>query len=101
MQAVERKSQMTKQHSARIIKLMAGLATFWHHPGVRLFLVLSVLRLQFGRLSDGKDEGTAEEIRHRPDIKTNDETFIILEGINLLENRLDMKDKQDGLKVED
>jgi hypothetical protein len=32
------------------------------------------------------------------DIKTNDEAFVILQGINLLENRLEMKGDQETPK---
>ncbi len=101
MQAVERKSQMTKQHSARIIKLMAGVATFciilafgyfWYFP----FYVSNSVAYLSDRM-----KGLLKKSDIVLDIKTNDETFIILQGINLLENKLDMKDKQDGIKVED
>ena len=33
------------------------------------------------------------------DIKTNDETFIILQGINLLENKLGVKDDRDANEI--
>jgi hypothetical protein len=101
MQAVERKSQLTMQHSARIIKLMAGVGTFclilafgyfWYFP----FYISSSVSY----LSD-KMKGLLKKSDIVLDIKTNDESFIILQGINLLENRLDVKDKKDGLKFED
>jgi hypothetical protein len=101
MQAVERKSQMTKQHTARTIKLMAGVATlciilafgyFWYFP---FYISNSV-----AYLSD-RMKGLLKKSEIVLDIRTNDETFIILQGINLLENKLDVKDNREGLKSED
>jgi hypothetical protein len=96
MQAVERKSEMAKQDSAGIIKVMAGVGTFclilafgyfWYFP----FYVSNSIAY----LSD-KMKGLLERSKISLDIKTKDETFIILQGINLLENRLDLKDNKEG-----
>jgi len=95
MQAVERKSQTAKRHSAGIIKLMAGVGTFclilafayfWYFP----FYISSSVAYLSDRM-----KGLLEKSGIVLDIKTNDETFIILQGINLLENRLEVKDKRD------
>jgi len=101
MQAVERKSQMAKQHSARIIKLMAGVGTFcmilafgyfWYFP---FYISNSV-----AYLSD-RMKGLLKKSGIVLDIKTNDETFIILQGINLMENKLGVKDKKEESRFED
>jgi NtrC-family two-component system sensor histidine kinase KinB len=92
MQAVERKNQIAKQDSARIINLMAGIGVFclllafgyfWYFP----FYVSSSISYLADRMKSLlKKSGVVL------DIKTDDEAFIILQGINLLENRLDAKD---------
>ena len=96
MQAVERKSEMAKQDSAGIIKLMAGVATFclilafgyfWYFP---FYISNSIAYLS------EKMKGLLERSEISLDIKTDDETFIILQGINLLENRLDLRDRKEG-----
>jgi Ca2+/Na+ antiporter len=101
MQAVERKSRIAKQHSVRIVKLMAVIGTFclilafgyfWYFP---FYISNSV-----AYLSD-RMKGLLKKTDLVLDIKTNDETFIVLQGINLLENRLDLKDKKEGLESED
>lgn len=94
MQAVERKSQMTKHDSARIIDLMAVIGIiclilafgyFWYFP----FYVSNSIAYLSGRMKELlKKSGIIL------DIKTNDETFIILQAINLLENKLHGKDKK-------
>ena len=95
MQAVERKSQTAKKHSDRIVKLMAGVGTFciilafgyfWYFP----FYISSSVAYLSDRM-----KGLLEKSDIVLDIKTKDETFIILQGINLLENRLEAKDKRD------
>jgi hypothetical protein len=102
MQAVERKSRMAKQHSARIIKFMAGLATlciilalgyFWYFP---FYISNSVAYLS------ERMKGLLKRSGIVLDIQTNDETFVILQGINLLENKLDvMQDKKERAPSED
>jgi len=93
MQAVERKSQMAKADSARIIRLMAIIAVFclilafgyfWYFP---FYISTSIAYLAERMTSLLKKSGIAL------DIKTSDEAFVILQGINLLENRLEMKDR--------
>jgi NtrC-family two-component system sensor histidine kinase KinB len=94
MQAVERKSQITKHDSARIIDIMAVIGVFclilafgyfWYFP----FYISNSIAYLSGRMKELlKKSGIVL------DIKTNDETFIILQAINLLENKLDGKDKE-------
>jgi hypothetical protein len=91
MQAVERKSQMAKRDSGRIINLMAGIGVFclvlafgyfWYFP----FYVSNTIAYLAEKMKTLLDKsGIPLEVR------TNDEAFIILQGINLLENRLDVK----------
>jgi hypothetical protein len=94
MQAVERKSQMAKRDSAGIINLMAGIGIFclilafgyfWYFP---VYISNSI-----AFLSD-RMKGLLKKSGIVLDIRTNDESFIILQGINLLENKLDEKDKK-------
>ncbi len=96
MQAVERKSQMTMRDSARIIHLMAVIGVFclilaffyfWYFP---LYVSNSIAYLS------GRMKGLLKKSDIVLDIRTNDEAFIILQGINLLENKLDVKDKKEG-----
>jgi hypothetical protein len=96
MQAVERKSQMAERDSARIIYLMAGIGTFclflafvyfWYFP--------HYISSSIAYLSD-RMKGLLKKSDIVLDIKTNDEAFIILQGINLLENKLDGKEKKEG-----
>ncbi len=87
MQAVERKNQVTARDSANIIGYMALIGTvsiiiaflyFWYFPfyisnsisylSERMILLLGKLGI-------------------KPDIKTNDEAYIILQSINLIENK--------------
>jgi len=87
MQAVVRKTEVTKRDSNRFITSMAAigslcillaLAYFWYFP-VYISTTLSYLS---GRMKDLlKNSGIAL------DIKTNDEALIILNAISLLENR--------------
>jgi NtrC-family two-component system sensor histidine kinase KinB len=94
MQAVERKSQMTKRDSARIIDLMAiigifclilAFVYFWYFP----FYISNSIAYLSGRMKE-----LLKKSDIILDIKTNDETYIILQAINLLENELDGKDKK-------
>jgi hypothetical protein len=96
MQAVERKSEMTKRDSARIIDIMAVIGIsclilaffyFWYFPA---YTANSIAYLS------GKMKALLKKSEIVLDIKTNDETFIILQGINLLENKLEKKDAQQG-----
>ncbi len=93
MQAVERKSQLAKRDSARIINLTAGFGVFclilafgyfWYFP----FYVSNSIAYLAGRM-----EQLLKKSQITLDTKTNDEAFILLQGINLLENQLDAKPK--------
>ena len=92
MQAVERKSQMTKNDSAKIISSMAvvgilciilALAYFWYFP----FYVSSSMSYLSERM-----KGLLGKAGLALDIRTNDEAHIILQAINLLENKLSAED---------
>ncbi len=92
MQAVERNNQIAKQDSARIINLMAGIGVFcvllafgyfWYFP---FYISNSVSYIADRMKTLLKKSGIVL------DIKSDDEAFIILQGINLLENKLDVKD---------
>ena len=92
MQAVERKSQTAKRNSARIITLMAGIGVlcvllafgyFWYFP----FYISNSIAYLSERMKTLLKKSDIVL-----DIKTDDEAFIILQGINLLENKLDGKD---------
>ena len=88
MQAVVRKSQITKDESANIITYMAIAASlciilafgyFWYFP----FYISNTISYLSNRMAELlKKTGIAY------DIKTNDETYIILQSIKLLEKKL-------------
>jgi hypothetical protein len=89
MQAVERRSQMTKSDSRRIVSTMAvvgivclilAFGYFWYFP----FFVSNSIAHLAGRMRALLDKSGLSL-----DIRTNDEAHILLQGINLLENRLD------------
>jgi two-component system, NtrC family, sensor histidine kinase KinB len=91
MQAVVRKSDLAKHDSSRFINFMAIIGSlcillavgyFWYFP-VYISTILSYLSEKIRRLL--KDIGIAI------DLKTNDEAYIILRAIGLLENRLSVK----------
>jgi len=91
MQAVERKSQMAKDDSARMIRLMAliglfclilAFGYFWYFP----FYVSNSISYLSERMKTLLQKSDIVL-----DIKTNDEAFVILQGINLLEEKLGMK----------
>lgn len=93
MQAVERKNQTAKRDSARIINLTAGIgivcallafAYFWYFP----FYVSHTIAYLAERM-----KGLLEKAGLALDLKTNDESFIILQGINLLETKLGGEDR--------
>jgi NtrC-family two-component system sensor histidine kinase KinB len=98
MQAVERKNQMAKDDSARMIRLMAIIGVFclilafgyfWYFP----FYISASIAYLAERMKSllGKSDIVL-------DVKTNDEAFVILQGINLLENKLEMKGDKEELK---
>jgi len=91
MQAVERKSQLAKRDSERIIKLTAAIGVFclilafgyfWYFP----FYISSSIAYLSGRMKTLLKKSDIVL-----DIKTNDEAFVILQGINLLESKLERK----------
>lgn len=93
MQAVERKSQMTQHDSARNIRYMAifgafclmlAAVYFWYFP----FHISSSMSYLSNRMRELlKKKGIAF------DTKTDDEAYVILQAINLLENELNTKTK--------
>jgi hypothetical protein len=100
MQAVERKSQMAKHDSAKIIDLTAVIGVlclilafgyFWYFP---VYISSSIAYLS------GRMKALLKKSGIVLDIKTNDESFIILQGINLLENKLQVKDNKEALEIE-
>ena len=99
MQAVERKSQMAKRDSARVISLTAGIGVFclilafgyfWYFP----FYVSNSIAYLAERMRT-----LLEKSGIVLDIKTKDEAFVILQGINLLENQLEKKDDGETREV--
>ena len=91
MQAVVRKNNLTKQDSARFknsmviigaISIVLALGYFWYFP-VYISTTISYLADRMKILL--KKSGVTF------DIKTNDEAHIILQSINLLENKLGIK----------
>jgi len=93
MQAVERKSQSTQRDAAKIISLMAIIGVFslilafgyfWYFP----FYVSNSIAFLAERM-----KGLLKKADLTLDIRTNDESFILLQGINLLENKLGAKDE--------
>jgi two-component system, NtrC family, sensor histidine kinase KinB len=99
MEAVVRKSDLAKHDSARFINFMAiigslcillALGYFWYFP-VYISTTLSYLSERMRNLL--KNIGVAF------DLKTNDEAFVMLHAIGLLENKLGMK-KEDTRNTE-
>jgi hypothetical protein len=64
--------------------LILAFGYFWYFP---VYISNSIAYLSERMKGLLKKSGVALDIR------TNDESFIILQGINLLENQLDEKDK--------
>jgi hypothetical protein len=96
MQAVERKSQIAKRDSARIIKLTAGIGVFclilafgyfWYFP----FYVSNSIAYLSDRMKKLLMKSGLVL-----DIKTEDEALILLQGLNLLENKLSVQEKSRG-----
>ena len=93
MQAVERKSDTAKRDSERTIRLVAGIGVFclilalgyfWYFP---LYVSNTVAYLA------DRMRSLLKKSRILSDLKTDDEAFVILQGINLLENRLGVEEK--------
>jgi hypothetical protein len=98
MQAVERKSQMAKDDSARMIRLMAFIGIFclilafgyfWYFP---FYISNSIAYLSERMKTLLQKSGVVL------DIKTNDEAFVILQGIHLLEEKLEIKGHKEVLE---
>jgi NtrC-family two-component system sensor histidine kinase KinB len=98
MQAVVRKSQLTTHDSSSFTNSMAiigsiclvlALAYFWYFP-VYISTTLSYLSERMRNLL--KSSGVVF------DMKTNDEAYIILHAINLLENKLSVKKEDIDLR---
>ena len=88
MQAVERKNQEAKRDSAGAIRTVAGvgvfclilaLGYFWYFP-VYISNSIAYLAERMKTLLKKSDIAL--------DIRTEDESFVLLQGINLLENKL-------------
>ena len=99
MQAVVRKSQLAKHDSSSFTKSMAIIGSiclvlafgyFWYFP-VYISTTLGYLSERMKNLlkSSGIDF----------DMKTNDEAYVILHAINLLENKLGVKKENIDLHV--
>lgn len=96
MQAVERKSQAAKRDSVRTIQIVAGFGVFcvilafgyfWYFP---FYISNSIAHLADRMKALLKKSGIVL------DIKTEDEAFVILQGINLLDIKLGARDKAEG-----
>lgn len=94
MQAVERKSRMTVHDSARIIGYMGIFGAFclilasvyfWYFP----FHISNSMSYLSERI-----KGLLNKAGLALDIRTNDEAHIILQAINLLENKLSGENKE-------
>jgi two-component system, NtrC family, sensor histidine kinase KinB len=95
MQAVVRKTQMTRTDSSRFktsmaiigtLCLMLALAYFWYFP-VYISTTLGYLSNKMKNLLKG--------IGAAPDEYSNDEAFVLLHGLDVLENKLGVK-SEDG-----
>ncbi len=100
MQAVERKSREAKRDSVLTIQIVAGFGVFcvilafgyfWYFP---FYISNSIAYLADRMRALLKRSGIAL------DIKTDDEAFVILQGINLLDNKLGPEDKAEGGETE-
>jgi hypothetical protein len=98
MQAVVRKSQLTKQDAAHFITSMAIIGSlclllafgyFWYFP----FYISTTFSYLSSRMRDLLNKLGVES-----EVKTNDEAFVILQAINLLENRFCMKSEDKGIE---
>jgi len=99
MQAVVRKSESAKSDSRKFVNSLAiigslcillALGYFWYFP-VYISTTLSYLSERMRKLL--KESGITL------DTKTNDEAYVILQGINLLENRTGAKkDRTEGAR---
>ena len=95
MQAVVRKSQLAKKDSNNFKATMAAVATicfllglgyFWYFP----LYISNTFSYLGNRMRD-----LLKKIGIALDIKTNDEAFVILQAINLLENKFGVKSSEE------
>ena len=98
MQAVVRKSQLAKKDSSNFKATMAAIATlcfllalgyFWYFP----FYISNTFRYLASRMRN-----LLNNIGVAFDIKTNDEAFVILQAINLLENKFGVKNADKNIE---
>jgi hypothetical protein len=98
MQAVVRKSQLTKQNAEHFITSMAIIGSlclllafgyFWYFP----FYISTT----FKYLSD-RMRSLLKKLGVESEVKTNDEAFVILQAINLLENKFGVKSEDKGIE---
>ena len=98
MQAVVRKSQLAKNDSDNFKSTMAVIATisfllalgyFWYFP----FYISSTFSYLANRMRD-----LLNNIGVAFDINTNDEAFVILQAINLLENKFGVKNADKNIE---
>jgi hypothetical protein len=98
MQAVVRKSQLAKQHSSNLVTSMAvigslcvllALGYFWYFP---LYISTTISYLAKRMKDLLKSLGVAI------DVDTNDEAYVILIAINLLENKLGVRRENGDIK---
>ena len=96
MEAVVRKSQLAKSDTARFLNsmaiigslcLMLALVYFWYFP-VYISTTLSHLAGKMGNLLKG--------LGINLDTETDDEAYVMLHAINLLENRFGIKEEGPG-----
>jgi hypothetical protein len=94
MQAVVRKSQATKDQSAHIVTYMGVTVTvciilafgyFWYFP----FYISNTISYLSNRITE-----LVKKAGITPDVKTNDETYVILQGIKQLEKKLGVEDTE-------
>lgn len=98
MQAVVRKSQLTKQDATHFITSMAIIGSlclllafvyFWYFP----FYISTTFSYLSNRMRD-----LLKKLGFESEIKTKDEALVILQAINLLENRFGVKREDKGIE---
>jgi hypothetical protein len=98
MQAVVRKSQLTKQDATHFITSMAIIGSlclllafgyFWYFP----FYISTTFSYLSSRMRD-----LLKKLGVESEIKTKDEALVILQAINLLENKFGVKSEDNGIE---
>ena len=98
MQAVVRKSQLAKKDSANFKATMAAIATLCFLLALGYFWYFPVyISNTFSYLAD-RMRNLLNNIGVAFDIKTKDEAFIILQAINLLENKFGVKNADKNIE---